>query len=218
MSRPDAAGVQPLVRADFGSAEELLTAAFFTNPAHVYVFPDEVRRRRSLGWLLRRNLEDQDPLEDSFCVVEPGDAGRRCVLAMGFWHAPGAQSVSVRALLRPSLLALPFTCGLDAARRALEVTSLLEAERSAAIGQAWFLNNMVVDEKLRGSGLGTELLQRELRERVDPSGEPALLATQRPENVIFYRRLGFEVVSERVLGSRSQPFRNWMMLRAPATG
>lgn len=204
---------EALLRPDFESASALLTEAFFTNPAHVYIFPDGMRRGRALHWLLRQNLENQDPLEHSFCLVEPEGARRR-VVAMGFWHAPGAQSVSVRVLIRPSLLALPFKCGLDAARRAMEVTSLLEAERAAAIGQAWFLNNMVVAEHLRGSGLGTKLLARELRERVDPSGQPALLATQRPENVVFYRRLGFEVVSERVLGSRSHAFRNWMMVRA----
>ena len=207
------AAPEALLRPDFESASALLTAAFFTNPAHVYIFPDEARRSRSLHWLLRRNLENQDPLEHSFCVVESAGAAGRRVVAMGFWHAPGAQSVSIRAMLRPSLLALPFQCGLEATRRALEVTSLLEAERASAIRQAWFLNNMVVAEQLRGSGLGTKLLKRELRERVDPSGQPALLATQRPENVVFYRRLGFEVVSERVLGSRSHAFRNWMMVR-----
>ena len=43
-----------------------------------------------------------------------------------------------------------------------------------AIGPAWFLNNMVVAKHLRGTGLGSKLLTRELRERVDPSGQPSV--------------------------------------------
>jgi GNAT superfamily N-acetyltransferase len=206
---------EPLLRPDFESASVLLAEGFFSNPAHVYIFPEENRRRRSLQWLLRWNLEIQNPLEHSFRVAEAPRAPGRHVVAMGFWHAPGARSVSVRGLMRPAMLALPFKCGLDAARRALEVTSCLEKQRWEALGPAWFLNNMVVAEHLRGTGLGTELLSRELRDRVDPSGEPALLATQRPENVVFYRRLGFEVASERTLGSRSHAFRNWIMVREP---
>jgi len=211
---PERGRSEPLLRPDFESASALLAAAFFTNPAHVYLFPDEQKRRRSLQWLLRRNLENQDPLEHSFCVAEAPDGPERRILAMGFWHAPEAPTLSVRGLLQPSLLALPFRCGLDATRRVFEVTRLLEKDRWAAIGPAWFLNNMVVDERLRGSGVGTQLLAQELRLRVDPSGQPAALATQRPENVVFYRRLGFEVASERLLGSRSHPFRNWIMIRA----
>ncbi len=74
---------------------------------------------------------------------------------------------------------------------------------------------MAVAAHLRGSGLGMDLLTRELRNRIDPSGHVAALATQRPENVRFYRRLGFEVASDRTLGSSRLAFRNWIMVREP---
>ena len=67
----------------------------------------------------------------------------------------------------------------------------------------------------RGRPIGSALLERELRTRIDPTGRLAALATQRPENVRFYRNLGFSVASERVLGSRSCAFRNWIMVRKP---
>lgn len=207
---------QALDRRDFASAGELLAEAFFDNPAHVYIFPAEERRRRALGWLLERNLAVQAPLEHSFCIVRE-QAGARRIDAMGFWHVPGAASAGPLQLLRRGFLPVPFRCGLESTQRLVELTGALAEARRDALGStpAWYLNNMAVSKTLRGSGLGTELLAGELGRRIDPSGQPAALATQRPENVEFYRRLGFEVASDRMLGSRSHAFRNWIMLREP---
>ncbi len=205
-----------LAECDFESAAALLADAFFSNPAHVYLFPSESQRYKALPWLLQHNLAAQAPLHHSFCIAqESGSPARRTIVAMGFWHPPGSSSVSIRGLLRPGFLAVPIHCGVGAARRLLEVTRCLEDERRAALGSAhaWYLNNMAVAPALRGSGLGSELLARELRDRIDPSGHVAALATQRPENVRFYRRLGFEVVADRTLGSSRLSFRNWIMVR-----
>ncbi len=207
-----------LAERDFESAAALLAEAFFYNPAHVYLFPDETQRHKALPWSLRRNLAAQTSLDHSFCVAqESGNPPRRTIVAMGFWHVPGSASVSIRGLLRPGFLAIPIRCGLGVTRRMLEITRCLGEERRAALGsaRAWYLNNMAVAARLRGSGLGSELLARELRSRIDPSGHAAALATQRPEGVRFYRRLGFEVVSDRTLGSGRHSFRNWIMLRQP---
>jgi GNAT superfamily N-acetyltransferase len=210
--------IEKLAERDFESAAALLAEAFFLNPAHVYIFANETHRKKALPWSLQRNLAAQAPLEHSFCVAqESGNPPRRTIVAMGFWHAPGSASVSIRGLLRPGFLAVPIRCGLGAARRLLEITRCLADERRAALGsaRAWYLNNMAVAAHLRGSGLGTELLAGELRSRIDPSGHAAALATQRPEGVRFYRRFGFEVVSDRTLGSGRRSFRNWIMLRQP---
>lgn len=42
------------------------------------------------------------------------------------------------------------------------------------------------------------------------------LATQRPENVTFYQRLGFEPVWSDVVGSGPGAFRSWIMVYTPA--
>lgn len=211
---------EPLQERDFASAGALLAEAFHDNPAHVYVFPDAAQRARRLGWLLQRNLEIQAPLEHGFSLVDgsEGDGARR-VVAMGFWTAPGRRSVSPRSLRRPALLEVPLRCGLGAVWRLLEVAGVIEEQRRRAVGDApvWFLNNMAVAQELRGTGTGTALLDHELATRIDPSGAAAVLATQRPANVAFYRRLGFEVASFlEAAGSRSPKFPNWTMVRPPA--
>ena len=49
-------------------------------------------------------------------------------------------------------------------------------------------------------------------ERMDAAREPAYLETDKPENVRFYQRFGFEVTSEATVLSTA----NWFMWRRPA--
>ena len=65
-----------------------------------------------------------------------------------------------------------------------------------------------MDAHLQGKGVGS-LLMRVFCVRMDAAGEDAYLETDKPENVRFYERFGFEVVGEgEVLGVT-----NWFMLR-----
>ncbi len=75
----------------------------------------------------------------------------------------------------------------------------------------WHLGPVAVDAHLQGMGIGTKLM-RVFSARMDAAGEDAYLETDKPENVRFYERFGFEVVGEQdVLGVP-----NWFMLRRPA--
>jgi GNAT superfamily N-acetyltransferase len=195
------------------SAAELLAEAFFTNPAHVYFCLDPCTRRARLEWLLGGNLRIQPDLDASFCRAE---ASR--VDAMGFWIRPGAPTLGALAKLRAGILAAPFRLGLDGLRRLGEVTRAIDDQRDRALGNTrhWYLNNMVVRKELRGTGVGTRILGEQLERlaREDPRAAAAL-STQREENVVFYGRLGFEVVLDEPIGQGDAAFRNWIMLRPP---
>jgi ribosomal protein S18 acetylase RimI-like enzyme len=72
----------------------------------------------------------------------------------------------------------------------------------------WHLGPVAVDAHLQGMGIGTKLM-RVFSARMDAAGEDAYLETDKPINVRFYERFGFEVVGEQeVLGVP-----NWFMLR-----
>ena len=76
----------------------------------------------------------------------------------------------------------------------------------------WHLGPVAVDRHLQGIGIGTQLL-RVYCAQMDAAKARAYLETDKPENVRFYERFGFEVVREEdVLGVP-----NWYMLR-PAPG
>ncbi len=64
----------------------------------------------------------------------------------------------------------------------------------------------------QGQGIGSRLMTRYC-EALATAGEPGYLETDRPENVVFYRRFGFETTEEiRVLGVR-----NYLMSTAKPT-
>jgi ribosomal protein S18 acetylase RimI-like enzyme len=67
-----------------------------------------------------------------------------------------------------------------------------------------------VEPGAQGRGIGAAML-RLLCAHLDDAGETGWLETDRPENVVFYRRHGFDVdVEEPLLG-----FPVWFMGRAP---
>jgi predicted N-acetyltransferase YhbS len=74
----------------------------------------------------------------------------------------------------------------------------------------WHVGPVGVEPGLQGRGVGGAVMGR-LCEAMDEAGEIAFLETETPENVVFYRRLGFEVVSEAHLPDL--PF--WFMRREP---
>jgi ribosomal protein S18 acetylase RimI-like enzyme len=72
----------------------------------------------------------------------------------------------------------------------------------------WHLGPLTVDVHLQGRGVGGRLMQV-FCAQMDAAGDDAYLETDKPINVRFYERYGFEVVSEEeVLGVRT-----WFMFR-----
>ena len=193
------------------SAAVLLSDAFYSNPAHVYLCPDRRRRRKQLRWLLGAALRAQPDLSASFCQCEDGR-----VSAMGLWTRTDAPAPSLGDQLRAGLLMAPLRIGFAALRRATEVSDAVEGQLARALGgePAWYLNNMAVREDWRGKGIGSALLGAEIEGRgADGAVARLALCTQLPENVRFYRRLGFEVASREPVGRGAKSFANWVMVR-----
>jgi GNAT superfamily N-acetyltransferase len=192
----------------------LLAEAFFDNPAHVYICANPRTRLAHLEWLLGGDLRTQPDLRASFCLSEGA-----VVNAMGFWTRSDAPKASLLSQIRAGLLAAPLKLGFEGVRRLGEVTRSIDQHLDRALGDApyWYLNNMVVRDKLRGSGMGTRLLEEQLHVvgKADPDRRLAL-STQRPENVTFYGRLGFQVALDEEIGRGPEAFRSWIMVRSPA--
>ncbi|WP_265001373.1 GNAT family N-acetyltransferase, partial [Komagataeibacter sucrofermentans] len=65
----------------------------------------------------------------------------------------------------------------------------------------------------QGRGLGSSILRRELSYVVDTSPFPASLVTQKPQNVTFYEKLGFQVTNDEPIAINGRSFPNWIMVR-----
>lgn len=74
----------------------------------------------------------------------------------------------------------------------------------------WHVGPVSVEPGLQGCGVGS-LLLRAFGERMDADGEIAWLETDKPENVVFYRRHGFDAVHE----VNHHGLTTWFMRRDP---
>jgi GNAT superfamily N-acetyltransferase len=91
------------------------------------------------------------------------------------------------------------------------MTWLSEWERRDPSQRHWHLGPVAVEGGMRGLGIGGRLMET-FAEQMDRAGEVSYLETDKPENVVFYQRFGFEVIEEAtVLGAQ-----NWFMLRRPS--
>lgn len=199
-----------LTALDRDAAADLLTEVFFDNPGHTFVYPDKASRREQLRWLMHANLGAQLAIGRSFAEKD----ARGDIAAMGFWHVPGTPKATREQLGQFGFLEMPMRHGQAAFMRMVQSFEELEKRRAESLGgrESWFLNNMVVRPAYQGTGVGTRLLRQQLERVVDPSGYPASLTTQKPQNVSFYRRIGFQVMDDRPIGSASSSFPNWIMV------
>jgi predicted N-acetyltransferase YhbS len=100
-------------------------------------------------------------------------------------------------------------CGPVATARMLRFISVWQ--KHDPNDRHWHLGPVAVEPGLQGMGVGSQMMER-FCARMDDEGEMAFLETDKPENVRFYQRSGFETVAEEdVLGNP-----NWFMRREPA--
>jgi GNAT superfamily N-acetyltransferase len=111
-----------------------------------------------------------------------------------------------------SRLVLPFHMRrLLGPRTEMVRTEIARLNASRPREPHWYLPTIGVDPERQSRGIG-EALMRPVLERCDAEGTPAYLESTRPRNLIFYGRLGFEIVDELEVGGGPVV---WAMLRQP---
>ena len=170
------------------------------NPQHVAAFGEDPETRRRL---FRRLISAAFSTRDlSHTLVARREDG--VIVGVCGMLPPGECAPDLRQQLRllPTLLSL----GPRVAGRLMRWLSAWQ--RYDPGERHWHLGPLAVDAHLQGEGVGSRMMQV-FCVRMDAAGEDAYLETDKPINVRFYERFGFEVVGEEdVLGVP-----NWFMLR-----
>ena len=185
---------------DLGAAAAVLARAFADDPVLTFLLGPG--REREIELIFR--ALSRDALRAG-CVEGLRIDGRLAAAAV--WLPPAAHPASLRreARMLPDWLRL-------AARIPRAVPRLLEAGRTLDALHPrephWFLSLLGVEPALQGRGHGRELVAPGLA-RAMQDGVPVHLDTGRPENVGWYRRLGFEVSEEVRVVSGAPP--SWGM-------
>jgi ribosomal protein S18 acetylase RimI-like enzyme len=183
-------------------ASEVLARAFHTDPAWVWLFPDERRRAKVLPWLFRVGF-----------AVTAADvyATEGEVLGAARWLPPGRPPMRVGPTLR-ALVTTPLRLG-SATAPFLAYGRAVETLRTAvAPGDHWYLAGIGVDPREQRRGIGGALLQPGIAGAAR-AGLPAVLLTNNAANLPFYERHGFEI--EREADTPEGGVHCWAMVKRP---
>ncbi|MBI4954503.1 MAG: GNAT family N-acetyltransferase [Myxococcales bacterium] len=189
----------------------VLRDAFLADPLYRYLVPDDADRARLLEALGRGLVPALLAHGEVLAAVDGRVRGLLGLVGPDAAPLPAARELGIAARLvrsqwhRPGALAL--------ARRAFRAWRII-GRGHAELGPAHFYLCIIgVAPDAQGSGIGTALLRPPLA-RADRERRPFYLETASPANLPFYRRFGFETLSELVPGPGAPPV--WTMLRPPA--
>jgi ribosomal protein S18 acetylase RimI-like enzyme len=185
-------------------AAGVLARGMRDNPVHQAVFgPDPDRRLRALQPMFRGILGVWSvPI---ICARLDGE-----LVGVVTPMPPGTCRPSLGQALR---LAGPILAGAGVRRVPRALRWLWAWNRHHPEHTHCHLGPVAVDAHLQGRGIGSQMMAV-FAARMDAAGTDAYLETDKPENVEFYGRFGFETISEAtVVGTP-----NWFMWRTPARG
>jgi ribosomal protein S18 acetylase RimI-like enzyme len=198
LTAPGHLDVRPLSEAEARAAGAVASRALRDNPMMTYILPDDRLGRLQVGY---------DTFVDR---VSPGAIGALIGPHVVGVAACAPSDACVGATTAPALRTAPDVApadavGYDRARHVLSTMCRLDPEeRHVHVGPVG------VEPGAQGLGVGAAMM-RMLCDRLDADGELGWLETDKPENVVFYRRLGFDVdVEDDHLG-----FSVWFMRRPP---
>jgi GNAT superfamily N-acetyltransferase len=219
MSSPDPRTSEPLTPAQPLRAEqvrataELLARALDDDPAYAYLMPDPARRQRGLADFFSGNLHAHLRYRCTHIALDPTGHPSATVTL----RPPDGVHLTPQRLMF-SLAGFALRHGPGAVRRLMWLKHTYDALELAASSGAphRYVHMMAVHPERQGRGEGGRLLA-DVLDLVAATGPrvPAVLTTHRERNVVFYRRAGFEVTSERTLNPPGgTPYVVWSMARA----
>jgi ribosomal protein S18 acetylase RimI-like enzyme len=169
------------------------------NPLHVAAYGEDPERRLGCHARLMRGVFRAFPAQQPICAVRDGTlVGVTGVAPAGTCQPTAAQ----RLRLLPDVVALGPRTAARVGRWISTWTKHDPDEPHVHLGP------LAVDAHLQGQGIGSLMMQEHCR-RLDGDRAVGYLETDKPENVRFYERFGFQVIGqEPVLGVA-----NWFMRR-----
>ncbi len=179
--------------------------AFWPDPLFGHFARDAVQEHRMLPTFLGALLRDAADHGEVWVALRDGE-----VTGSASWLQPGSMP---RSRTRENRITRACAMALLTGRNRRSGLALLAAvERRHPSEPHWYLPLLGVDPKWQGRGVGSALLTLKLAE-CDASIMPAYLETQKPQNVPYYERFGFQV-TECIELPGTPPI--WLMWRDPS--
>lgn len=195
--------VEEMRKEELPQALDVLAKAFSTQPSSFAIFPGKTDIERRMKTTFRVLLE-QMPGQ---VFVAKSDDSVVGVMRMVQW--PDCQMKPLQGIrMLPTLIRAG---SLRSMFRALKFRGTWA--KSDPKKPHWHLDPLGVAPDLQGQGIGSQMMEFYCS-KVDETAMAAYHETDRPENVDFYKKFGFEVVGEESI----LDFPNWYLLRNPRSG
>ena len=164
--------------------------AFHNDPFFEHLDPKGVRRARALALFWRSEIAC---LGDGARVLGARDPDGR-VVGVSVWLPPRQYPLPAMAQVRQILgagraMALRPTAMVEGLRY------LLAIDKAHPKEELWYLLLLAVDPSVQRGGIGARL-QEEGLASADNEGLDCYLETQKTENLVYYRRFGYDVAEE----------------------
>jgi GNAT superfamily N-acetyltransferase len=160
--------------------------AFHTDPFFAFLSPGALLRSRGLALYFQTTTRHLGPTAKVLTARRDGQ-----IVGVAGWVPPGGYPYPIRDQLFQGLGTLralaPRPLALVQGARYLAAV-----ERSHPKEPTWYLQLLACDPEHQRSGVGAALLDGTLA-RCDDEGLGAYLETQKEDNLVYYRRFGFEV-------------------------
>lgn len=169
---------------------QVATEAFSDDPFFCFLMPSEKMRRRGLRIFFRSVVGTSRSVASVY-----GARGRDGTLVgVAAFVAPGGFPVPFAGQIRQlasavgALIPRP-TALVDGARY------LFATEKAHPHERMWYLQLLAVDPTSQRGGIGAAL-QDEVYPSIDDEGLDCYLETQKEDNLVYYRRFGYDVEAE----------------------
>lgn len=161
----------------------VLARAFETNPFVRWILPDDAHYARVGADFFGLGVANE--LAHGEVYTTQGYRGG------ALWLPPGSPSPGLWQQMKMALH-LYKAIGSRTLKAAVALGKFEEARPQSP---HWYLTVLGTDPEAQGAGVGSALLQPIL-DRCDRDALPAYLESSNPNNVVYYRRFGFEVSGE----------------------
>ena len=166
---------------------EILARAFLTDLLFMHAFPDEKTRLRLLLELFRLNFNYGFLYGDIYFAEGRG---------VSIWLPPDNYRITFQKAITAGMLVTPLKIGLRGVFRLGRINSVSEIMHARfAPDRHWYLFLLGVDPLSQGMGWGRKIIQPVL-DQADSDRLPCYLETNNYSAVLFYKKLGFDIVAE----------------------
>lgn len=190
-----------------GEISRVATEAFYDDPFFVHLIPAEGPRRRALGIFFTSQVAEMKHATEVYGARRSDGTlvGVAAFVRPGTW--PMSIPIQVRQLWGALRAMLPTPRSLiDGSRYLFAIEGAHPKET------LWYLYLLAVDPAAQRGGIGGALQSR-VYPRADEEGLPSYLETQKEDNLVYYRRFGYEVERELHPVKTGPPL--WTMRRQP---